>query len=61
MILAKRLVTLAESREKAIAGFQCVVALTVHKATIQTIVIASGFQRLAVGDASGMVSLNTLI
>lgn len=40
----------------ATAGFQCIAALSVHQAAITTIAIASGPNRLAVGDESGMVS-----
>ncbi|CAK9858240.1 unnamed protein product [Sphagnum jensenii] len=39
------------------AGFQCIAALTVHLAAIQTVVVTHDPARLAVGDESGMVSL----
>ncbi|CAM6044887.1 unnamed protein product [Sphagnum compactum] len=39
------------------AGFQCMAALTVHLAAIQTVVVTHDPARLAVGDDSGMVSL----
>jgi hypothetical protein len=41
---------------KATAQFQCVVALGVHRSSIQCVAIASSFQLSAAGDANGLVS-----
>lgn len=47
----------AEEVFNTAAGFQCIAALTVHLAAIQTVVVTHDPARLAVGDESGMVSL----
>jgi hypothetical protein len=47
----------AEEVFNTAAGFQCIAALTVHLAAIQTVVVTHDPAHLAVGDESGMVSL----
>jgi hypothetical protein len=46
----------ADSSSKVLPGLQCVVVLHIHKAAINCVTIASGMQRLAAGDATGLVS-----
>ena len=49
----------ADSSSKVLPGLQCVVLLHIHKAAIKCVTIASGMQRLAAGDATGLVSSNS--
>ncbi|KAH9541606.1 hypothetical protein CY35_14G074200 [Sphagnum magellanicum] len=42
---------------KATAQFQCVVALGVHRSSIQCVAIASSFQLSAAGDTNGLISV----